>query len=62
MDPSLVTSASVLLTASGGDGSFDDGNESAIVPASVTWRPTTRAAPSSIFGGVAGGADSYELG
>jgi methionine-rich copper-binding protein CopC len=61
MDPSLVTSASVLLTASGGDGSFDDGNETAIVPVAVSLAADNARRAIVDLSGVAAGVDSYEL-
>ena len=61
MDPSLVSTASVLLTASGGDGGFDDGNETQIQPASVALDPANPRRAIMDLAGVAGGADTYQL-
>jgi hypothetical protein len=61
MDPSLVSTASVLLTASGGDGGFDDGNETQIQPASVALDPANPRRAIMDLTGVDAGADTYEL-
>jgi methionine-rich copper-binding protein CopC len=61
MDPSLVNESSVLLTASGGDGGFDDGNETQIQPASVALDAGNPRRAIVDLTGVEAGADSYEL-
>jgi hypothetical protein len=59
LDPSTVTRANVVLRASGGDGTFADGNELAIVPQSVAL-----SGPQQVTLGLSAGSlpvDTYQL-
>lgn len=60
MDPTLVTGSTVVLERSGGDGSFGEGNEAAIMPASVALVPNARTATMDL-NGVASIDDTYRI-
>jgi methionine-rich copper-binding protein CopC len=61
MDASLVSSATITLTASGGDGTFDDGNEAAVAPASVALDAGNARRAVLDLTGVQASADTFEL-
>jgi len=61
MDASTVNAMTFVLSASGGDGSFDDGNEQVIDALSVTLSAVNPRLATMRFAAGAGGADSYRL-
>ncbi|UCG71503.1 MAG: Ig-like domain-containing protein [Chromatiales bacterium] len=61
MDGTLVSNATVVLQRSGGDGSFADGNEVTITPASVALSPGNDRLLVLDMAGVPFAADDYEL-
>lgn len=61
MDGTLVSNATVILRRSGGDGSFSDGNEVTITPASVALSPGNDRLLVMDLAGVPFAEDDYEL-
>lgn len=59
VDPSSLTTGTFLLKASGGDGTFDDGNEQVITPKSVTLVDGTQAVMD--LTGVVLAEDTYQV-
>ena len=61
MDGSLLSAATVQLIGSGGDGSFNDGNEVTLVPASLMLDAGNPRLLTVDLTGVAAGVDDYRL-
>jgi hypothetical protein len=58
VDPNLLVDTAVVLTAAGGDGGFDEGNE---VPQNISWRAAATGAGVWIRSRLRLPADDYEL-
>src|SRR5690606_7971360 len=61
LDATSITPQSFTLTASGGDGTFEEGNEIEIVPASVGVSPSNPTTAVMDLAGVQGGDDTYRV-
>lgn len=61
LDQTSITAESFTLTASGGDGTFEDGNETAIVAASIGVSPSNPTAAVMDLAGVAADDDTYRV-
>ncbi len=61
LDATSITAQSFTLTASGGDGTFDDGNETVVTPASVGVSPSNPASAVMDLAGVTSADDTYRV-
>ena len=61
IDASTINSETFTLVASGGDGSFDDGNETVITPVSVSLSMINPRLATMDLGGVSGSEDQYRV-
>ena len=61
LDVSTVTAETFILEASGGDGTFGDGNEEPIAAAAITTPDTNPTSATFDLGGVAMGDDTYRV-
>jgi chitodextrinase len=59
MDPTTITASTFTLLASGQDGTFGDGNETQILPASLTYDAGNHAATFTVNGSL--GNDTYRI-
>ena len=61
IDASTINSETFTLVASGGDGSFEDGNEAVITPVSVSLSTINPRLATMDLGGVSGSEDQYRV-